>query len=504
MEENQETKLSYEALWKAIIRPPRDLYLDVDLGDIEFSINNILYIRKDFEIVDFQGLMLKVSFIEPDAKYRPYDIMPCVIYVHANSSSRVEGINMKKYLLKNNINVCCFDFEGSGYSEGEYISLGFYEKNQLKNVVDFVEKYPGVGSIGLWGRSMGASTTLIYASSDPRIKCIVVDSPFTDFRRVAKEMCSARISIPGFLIEGAISIIGKTVNKKNGMNVNGVKPIEAVVNCKIPVIFIHARDDEMVKYQHTLDLFEKYAGEDKKLIDVTGGHNGRRKIQVLETVGSFFKKHLSNGEDDLIQLIQDNIFVPDKDNKNFLETMTFNFTNRTKKTIYEEFGLPNKDDDHKNIINNNKNEIIEKNEKEKKELKKEEEKKEIKKEENKKEEEKKEIIKKVEEKKEMVKKEDNKIKKEEKKEEPKIVKKEDKKENIIIKKERDSIYKDNFIINKNKNLFQDNIINIKADNNDIINDTNNQDNEIFLKSLTVMEKGSNKKKTIYDALNIRK
>ena len=98
---NQETKLSYEALWKAIIRPPRDLYLDVDLGDIEFSINNILYIRKDFEIVDFQGLMLKVSFIEPDAKYRPYDIMPCVIYVHANSSSRVEGINMKKYLLKN-------------------------------------------------------------------------------------------------------------------------------------------------------------------------------------------------------------------------------------------------------------------------------------------------------------------------------------------------------------------------------------------------------------------
>ena len=48
----------------------------------------------------------------------------------------------------------------------------------MKNIVDFVEKYPGVGKIGLWGRSMGASTSLIYSSTDKRIKAIVTDSPF--------------------------------------------------------------------------------------------------------------------------------------------------------------------------------------------------------------------------------------------------------------------------------------------------------------------------------------
>ena len=212
-------KITYESLWKAIIRPPRDYYKEEELGPTIFNENGRTYIRKDFEIVDFQGKFLKLSFIEPDIKERPYDIMPCVIYVHANSSSRVEGINMKKYLLKNNINICTFDFEGSGYSEGEYISLGYHEKYQLKNIVDFVEKYPGVGEIGLWGRSMGAATTLIYASIDERIKAMVVDSPFSDFRRVAKEMCLAQVSIPGFLIEGAISIIGKSVYKKNKMKI---------------------------------------------------------------------------------------------------------------------------------------------------------------------------------------------------------------------------------------------------------------------------------------------
>ena len=351
MEENSE-KITYESLWKAIIRPPRDYYKEEELGPLVFNFNGKTYLRKDFEIVDFHGKKLKVSFIEPDIKDRPNDIMPCVIYVHANSSSRVEGINNKKWLLKNDINLCAFDFEGSGYSEGEYISLGYHEKHQLKNIVDFVEKYPGVGDIGLWGRSMGAATTLIYASMDPRIKAIVVDSPFSDFRRVAKEMCLAQVSVPGFLIEGAISIIGKSVYKKNGMKINEIKAIEAVKNCYIPVIFIHARDDDIVKFQHSLDLFNNYAGSNKELKDVNGGHNGKRATMLLEHVGRFFFKYLNNEDFNF----NDNIkksktehftttspFIPDNNNNNnkTIENFNFDLNNRRKKTIYEEWGIGN-------------------------------------------------------------------------------------------------------------------------------------------------------------------
>jgi dipeptidyl aminopeptidase/acylaminoacyl peptidase len=202
-------KITYEVLWKAIIRPPRDEYLEEELGSPNFTIENKRYIRKDFELLNFQGYLLKVSMIEPDPKERPQDIMPCVIYLHANASSRIEGLHIRRFLLKRNINLCIFDFQGSGLSEGEYISLGYHEKHQVKNIVDFVEKYPGVGKIGLWGRSMGAATTLIYANMDKRIKAIVVDSPFEDFRKLAKEMVLGQIKLPGFLVEGAISIIGK-------------------------------------------------------------------------------------------------------------------------------------------------------------------------------------------------------------------------------------------------------------------------------------------------------
>ena len=288
-------KITYEALWKAIIRPPRDDYEEEELGSPVFTIEKRHYVRKDFELLNFQGYLIKVSMIEPDIRERPQDIMPCVIYLHANASSRIEGLHIRRFLLKRNINLCVFDFQGSGMSEGDYISLGYHEKHQVKNIVDFVEKYPGVGKIGLWGRSMGAATSLIYTAMDKRIKATVADSPFADFRRLAKEMVLNQIKVPGFLVEGAISIIGKSVKNRNGMDINEIKAIEAVKKCDVPVIFIHARDDELVPYHHSEDLLNNYHGKNKELKSVNGGHNGRRPSTLMEYVGDFFAEHLESG-----------------------------------------------------------------------------------------------------------------------------------------------------------------------------------------------------------------
>ena len=288
-------KISYETIWKSIIRPERDIYKEEELGPKLFRFNNIIYSRNDYEILDFQGNLLKLSIIEPDPDNRPSDIMPCVLYLHENSGSRLQGLGIKLHLLKRNITLCCFDFAGSGLSEGKYISLGYHEKNQVRNVVDFLERLPGMGNIGIWGRSMGAATTLLYAPTDKRIKCIVVDSPFSDFKKLAKEICQSNITIPGLVIEGALYIIGTTVYNKNGMDVNDIKPINSVKNCFVPAIFIHAQDDTFVKYKHSEKLFQNYGGSIKKLRGVSGGHNGVRPRYLMEEVGEFFADYLIPG-----------------------------------------------------------------------------------------------------------------------------------------------------------------------------------------------------------------
>jgi alpha/beta superfamily hydrolase len=39
-----------------------------------------------------------------------------------------------------NITVFSFDFSGCGLSEGEYISLGWNEKDDLKTVIDYLRE----------------------------------------------------------------------------------------------------------------------------------------------------------------------------------------------------------------------------------------------------------------------------------------------------------------------------------------------------------------------------
>jgi len=48
--------------------------------------------------------------------------------LHGNSSSRLEALQFIKVLIPNGISVISFDFSGSGMSEGEYVSLGYYEQ----------------------------------------------------------------------------------------------------------------------------------------------------------------------------------------------------------------------------------------------------------------------------------------------------------------------------------------------------------------------------------------
>jgi len=41
------------------------------------------------------------------------------------------------------------DFCGCGLSEGEYISLGYYEKDDANQVLDYIKKTKLISSIGL-------------------------------------------------------------------------------------------------------------------------------------------------------------------------------------------------------------------------------------------------------------------------------------------------------------------------------------------------------------------
>jgi pimeloyl-ACP methyl ester carboxylesterase len=287
-------KLGYETLWKFIIRPPRDKYPLNYLGPQQFKYNSKIYIRRDFELISHQGFKMKSSLIEPLPTYRPSKKMPVVIYLHGNASSRLEGLNTLNILLPHNINLFIVDLPGCGYSEGEYISLGFYESYDVGIIVDFLENLPSVSNIGIWGRSMGASTGLIYAHRDKRIKALCLDSPFANFCRLARELTKQYISLPDFLINGVLKIIGNTIEDKIGIDIFKLNPIEEAENTFQPALFIHAINDKLINVQHAMDIFNIYGGEKSLKCSEVGGHNSKRPKRLTQEIGNFFEKYLNN------------------------------------------------------------------------------------------------------------------------------------------------------------------------------------------------------------------
>lgn len=287
-------KLGYETLWKFIIRPPRDKYPLNYLGPQQFKYNSKIYIRRDFELISHQGFKMKSSLIEPLPTYRPSKKMPVVIYLHGNASSRLEGLNTLNILLPHNINLFIVDLPGCGYSEGEYISLGYYESYDVGIIVDFLENLPSVSNIGIWGRSMGASTGLIYAHRDKRIKALCLDSPFANFCRLARELTKQYISLPDFLINGVLKIIRNTIEDKIGIDIFKLNPIEEAENTFQPALFIHAINDKLINVQHAMDIFNIYGGEKSLKCSEVGGHNSKRPKRLTQEIGNFFEKYLNN------------------------------------------------------------------------------------------------------------------------------------------------------------------------------------------------------------------
>ena len=278
---------SYEELWKAIIRPYRDNYTEKDLGPEKFRINSKYYKRTDLTLRNSRNQILMCSYWEPYDEEREYTYLPCVIYLHGNSSSRCEVIPNLKYLLPLNITVFAFDFAACGHSEGEYISLGWYEIFDVKCVINYLRKSNKVSAIGLWGRSMGAVTSIMYAEKDPTIGGIFLDSPFFSLNLLMDELSKEKVAFPSFLVKQVLIKVKETVKEKAKFNIDDINTEKFCKKCFVPSFFCHGKDDNFVRVHHCEDLYKIYPGE-KNILIVEGDHNDIRPDELNEKAAEFF------------------------------------------------------------------------------------------------------------------------------------------------------------------------------------------------------------------------
>ena len=63
--------------------------------------------------------------------------MPWIIFWHGNCGSRIDSFDIVYSYLPQGMSVITFDFAGCGMSDGNNISLGYYESQDIGSVVNY-------------------------------------------------------------------------------------------------------------------------------------------------------------------------------------------------------------------------------------------------------------------------------------------------------------------------------------------------------------------------------
>lgn len=284
--------LSSGTYWKPLIYPQRKNYTMKDLGPRTFYVNQLVCKRTDFEVVSSIGCVLQCSHFEPIEQERPQVTLPCVIYLHGNSGSRPEGLFLVQHMLLRSITTVLFDYAGSGMSEGEYVTLGWNESDDLGRLIKHLRGRRHVGAIGLWGRSMGAATALLYTKQNPLIACLVLDSPYSDLKSLILSIGSEYTKIPGFIVKLVYRRMKKNIMKQTRVNIGKIKPIDAARQINCPAVFIYALDDALITESQTQALYKAFAGE-KAMIYTTGDHNSQRAQGPIYSAVNFLTQTLT-------------------------------------------------------------------------------------------------------------------------------------------------------------------------------------------------------------------
>jgi uncharacterized protein len=125
-----------------------------------------------------------------------------VIAIHGHRGARHHCVGIGAALWRKGANVLLFDHRGRGTSEGDLMSLDYYEVFVALTAIGYsLSRAPEV-PLGPIGYSMGAAVAVMAAARDERVRAIVADSPFAserDLVRFLLRACLVKVRVKPFV-----------------------------------------------------------------------------------------------------------------------------------------------------------------------------------------------------------------------------------------------------------------------------------------------------------------
>ncbi len=196
-----------------------------------------------------------------------------IIFAHGVGGCKESYIGVAQKLANRGIESILVDSRAHGESEGQFCTYGFYEKEDISKIIDFIQMKQPDTPIGIWGSSMGGAIGLLALAKDKRLQFGLIQSTFTDLHQIVFDY-KKRI-LRGFGNRTMVNYVLKRAGEIANFNPYEVQPIEAVKNIEQPIIIAHGDADKNISYHYGQQLFDNLKSTDKEFYLVKdGGHVG--------------------------------------------------------------------------------------------------------------------------------------------------------------------------------------------------------------------------------------
>ena len=206
--------------------------------------------RISYTVKGLGGYLLHCEMIpakEPSSRY--------VILTHGYTSNRLGSVKYLSVYRDLGFNCIIYDVRGHGENEKTAVSLGQFEAEDLRYLIEDSYARWGEGiELGLHGESMGSAISLSVLRSVSRLRFVVADCGFSNFYDLMSELFTARHT--RFLLPA----VNKAMKLCCGYDMKKTDPAGAIAGTAVPICLIHGSADGFIHPRHSEILSRKAGG----------------------------------------------------------------------------------------------------------------------------------------------------------------------------------------------------------------------------------------------------
>lgn len=208
-----------------------------------------------------------------------------LVYLHGIADNRSGSVGIVDRFTARGFDVIAYDSRAHGESGGDACTYGYFEKLDLRRVIDTAAP----GPIVLIGTSLGAAVALQEAAVDDRVTAVVAAEAFSDLRTVAIERA------PFVFRFGFVEPSFRRAEAAGHFQIDAVSPLRAAASIKAPTLLVHGAADTETPPDHSRRIFGALSGAKRLSIVPGAGHNESLRGSAWSEIDSWIEASMTAG-----------------------------------------------------------------------------------------------------------------------------------------------------------------------------------------------------------------